>query len=54
MITVNDVLEDLKNIINKTNLLKKTYPNNYIWIEILERVSGIVDLINKDRKIYGW
>ena len=54
MITTDEVLKDLEHALNKVNIVKKTFSNNYIWLEVQNRLSELVDFIKKDKRIYNW
>jgi len=54
MITENEFVEDLENLIKKSEILAKTYKNNSIWELINIKLNYILTELKKDKRIYGY
>lgn len=54
MITENEIISDLKNLMSKVEYMAVTYKNNDIWKQVDKDLDNIVIKIQKDRKLYGY
>lgn len=54
MITENEIVSDLKNLMAKVELMAMTYKNNEIWKQIDKDLNDILTKLKKDKKIYGY
>ena len=54
MITENEIIADLKNLMAKIEYMAITYKNNEIWKDIDSNLNSILTKIQKDRRMYGY
>ena len=54
MITDNEIIKDLKNIMAKIEWMAVTYKNNDIWKQVDKKLENILTIISKDKKVYGY
>ena len=54
MITENEIIADLKNLMAKVEYMAITYKNNDIWKQIDKDLDYVLVKLQKDRKIYGY
>ena len=54
MITENEIITDLKNLMAKVEYMAITYKNNDIWKQIDKDLDYVLVKLQKDRKIYGY
>lgn len=54
MITENEFIEDLENLIKKSKILAKTYKSNSIWKLANIKLNYILTELKKDKRIYGY
>jgi hypothetical protein len=54
MITENEFIEDLENLIKKSEILAKTYKSNSIWELANIKLNYILTELKKDKRIYGY
>lgn len=54
MITENEIIADLKNLMAKVEHMAITYKNNDIWKQIDKDLDYVLVKLQKDRKIYGY
>ena len=54
MITGGEVIKDLDNVIKKVEFLRITFPKNDLWPKIQTELKGVLETIQKDKKIYGY
>ena len=54
MITENEIISDLKNLMSKVELMAVTYKNNEIWKQIDSELNSVLVKLQKDRKVYGY
>lgn len=54
MITENEFIKDLKNLMEKAELMAVTYKNNEIWKKIDSELNSILVKLQKDKRMYGY
>lgn len=54
MITENEIITDLKNLMSKVEHMAITYKSNDIWKQVDKELDNILLKIQKDRKLYGY
>lgn len=54
MITDNEIIKDLKNIMAKVEWMAVTYKNNDIWKQVDKELENVLNIISKDKKLYGY
>ena len=54
MITENEIIADLKNLMAKVEYMAITYKNNDIWKQIDKDLDYILVKLQRDKKIYGY
>ena len=54
MITGNEVIKDLDNVIKKVEFLRITFPKNDLWPVVHTELQNILKVIQKDKNIYGY
>ena len=54
MITGVELLKELENVKKKAEFVEITYPNNSLWPVVNDRLEGIISLIKRDMKIFGY
>lgn len=54
MITENEIIVDLKNLMSKVEHMATTYKNNEIWKQIDNDLNTILVKLQKDKKLYGY
>ncbi len=54
MITANEIITDLKNLMSKVEHMAITYKSNEIWKQLDKDLDSILINLQKDKRIYGW
>lgn len=54
MITDEEIIKDIKNVMAKVELLAVTYKNNELWKQVDKELAMVLSKIKKDKKLYGY